>query len=89
MVAFLLLGKPLIWSLALAIIAGIAIGWIITGWESKELPNEQNISSDLAELKRDKEEKKTKKRPIKRYRRQPKESWFFWKNPRRRRKKRR
>lgn len=89
LVAFLLLGKPLLWSFGLAVLAGIATGWIVTGWHSKELPTEQKISPELAKLLEDKVEKETNKRQPKRYRLQPQKSWFFWKNPRRPPKKRR
>ena len=91
--AFLLLGKPLLWSFSLAVLAGIATGWIITGWHSKELPTEHKISPELAKLleneDEDKAAKETNKREPKRYRLQPQKSWFSWKNPRRPPKKRR
>ena len=87
LVAFLLLGKPLIWSFALAVLGGIATGWIITGWESKELLDVEIIPPELTEVEEDQAEKKKEnkfeKRQPKRYRRQPQKSWFFWKNPRR------
>lgn len=85
--AFLLLGKPLIWSFSLAILAGIATGWIITGWQSKELPNEQNFTSELAEVKEGKEENKKENKPEKQQpkktRHQIQKNLFFWKKPRR------
>lgn len=90
--AFLLLGKPLIWSFSLAILAGITAGYIITGWQSKELPTEQKISPELAELKENKDENKketqTEKRQSTGSRRQLQKSWFFWKNPQPRKKRR-
>ncbi|MBE9225691.1 hypothetical protein IQ264_09680 [Phormidium sp. LEGE 05292] len=89
LVAFLLLGKPLLWSFSLAVLAGIATGLIVTGWHSKELPTEQKFSPELTKVLEDKVEKETKKRQPKRSRRQPQKSWFFWKNPRRPPKKRR
>ncbi|MFB2878932.1 hypothetical protein [Floridanema aerugineum] len=85
--AFLLLGKPLIWSFSLAILAGIAMGWIITGWQSKELPNAQKFTEELADVKEGKEENQKENKPEKQQpkksRHQPKKSWFFWKNARR------
>lgn len=91
--AFLLLGRPLIWSFVLAVLAGIATGWIITGWQSQELPNQEKNLPELTgteeENEKDQKENKFKKRRPKRYRRQPQKSWFFWKNPRRTPKKRR
>ncbi|MFB2937712.1 hypothetical protein ACE1B6_20885 [Aerosakkonemataceae cyanobacterium BLCC-F154] len=91
--AFLLLGKGFLWSFGLAFVAGIATGWIITGWQSQELPDPQKIPPELTgteeEKEKNKKENKFKKRRPKRYRRQPQKSWFFWKNPRRPPKKRR
>lgn len=91
--AFSLLGKPLIWSLILAVLAGIATGWIVTGWHSKEFPIEGKKIPESTESVENKQESKKEnrfqKRNPKRYRRQPEKSWLFWKNPRRPPKKRR
>lgn len=91
--AFLLLGKPFILSLSLAVLAGIATGWIVTSWHSTEFPIEEKKIPDATEIvenePENKKESKFQKRQQKRYRRQPQASWFFWKNPRRPPKKRR
>jgi len=85
--AFLLLGKPLIWSFSLAVLAGVATGWIVTGWQSKELPAKPKNFPELPEFEHNKhanhKDSKFQKRKQNRYRRQPQKSWFFWKNPRR------
>jgi hypothetical protein len=83
LVAFLLLGRPFVWSLSLAILAGVATGWIIRGWHSKDLSPQQAISPELIQVDQTKIEKEISKRRQKRYNRQPEKSWFFWKNPRR------
>lgn len=89
----MLLGKPLIWSFGLAILAGVATGWIVTGWQSKELPLKQKTFAELPEIEQNNQEShqenKFQNRKPRTYRRQPEKSWFFWKNSRRPPKKRR
>lgn len=85
--AFLLLGQPLMWSVSLAVLAGIATGWIVREWQNKELPTRQKKSPQLTgsdeNKQKDKKENKLEKRRQRRYLSQHRKSWFFWKNPRR------
>ncbi|OKH38468.1 hypothetical protein NIES2119_10605 [[Phormidium ambiguum] IAM M-71] len=89
----MLVGQTLIWGVTLAVLGGVAASWIITGWQSTEIPTSQKNFPELSEVEQNKrenqKENKFQKRKPTRYRRQPQKSWFFWKNPRRPPKKRR
>lgn len=81
---FVLLGEPLAWSLFLAALGGIAGGFLFAGWKSTELPS---LPSPSLPAKSKREEKTILAEDIKREkrqqrRRQPRNSWFFWKNSR-------
>lgn len=86
-VAFLLVGEPILLSLILALVGGLAGAWISSGWIDAEQPSPQEQASAEAAGKQegvnDVAYAKTRFREWRKQQYQRRRSsWMFWKNPR-------
>ncbi|MFB2924118.1 MULTISPECIES: hypothetical protein [Aerosakkonema] len=82
---FLLLGQSVTLSFLLAILGGLSAGWIAAGWNSTETPSlPQQTTLESAMEGNSKPTKANLKHQSIKKRHQPRPSWFFWKNARRR-----
>lgn len=87
-VGFLLMGENIFLSLLLAILGGIAGGWISVGLASEEEQEDAPASEaagngNSVSGKVDLAQAKTRFREWRKQYYKPRPSWMFWKNPRR------